>query len=132
MFNRKCSRCREITGPVHGGKKVNEEFLCEDCLQKAKDAGEVPIEEETSYTAIKVLKVMNVIYLVVSIFSSLFVSSFLSMQSGSFEMSTTHVSSFGLGFVTFGSVFQSVLIFCVILVFIILVETVIKIYEKVK
>lgn len=34
MINRKCERCKEITGTLHGGKKIKEEFLCEDCLQK--------------------------------------------------------------------------------------------------
>ncbi|MGQ0516732.1 DUF3980 domain-containing protein, partial [Bacillus sp. D-CC] len=28
MINRKCTRCKEITGALHGGKKIKEEFLC--------------------------------------------------------------------------------------------------------
>lgn len=39
MINRKCSRCKEITGTLHGGKKIKEEFLCEDCLQKELRVG---------------------------------------------------------------------------------------------
>lgn len=39
MINRKCSRCKEITGTMHGGKKIKEEFLCEDCLQKGIESG---------------------------------------------------------------------------------------------
>lgn len=40
MFNRKCSRCKEITGTMHGGKKIQDELLCEDCLQKGMENGE--------------------------------------------------------------------------------------------
>lgn len=39
MINRKCTRCKEITGTLHGGKKIKEEFLCEDCLQKGIKSG---------------------------------------------------------------------------------------------
>lgn len=74
MINRKCSRCKEITGTIHGGKKINEEFLCEDCLQKGIASGEIELsqveEEQTSYLSIKILKIMSVIYLIVSIITA--------------------------------------------------------------
>lgn len=72
MINRKCSRCKEITGALHGGKKIKEEFLCEDCLQKGIESGEIELsqveQEQTSYLSIKILKIMSVIYLIASIF----------------------------------------------------------------
>ncbi|MBG9480846.1 hypothetical protein ABE52_01190, partial [Bacillus thuringiensis] len=71
MINRKCSRCKEITGTLHGGKKIKEEFLCEDCLQKGIASGEIELsqveEKQTSYLSIKILKIMSVIYLIASI-----------------------------------------------------------------
>ncbi|HDR8511728.1 TPA: DUF3980 domain-containing protein, partial [Bacillus cereus] len=45
MINRKCSRCKEITGTLHGGKKIKEEFLCEDCLQKGIASGEIELSQ---------------------------------------------------------------------------------------
>ncbi|PFK47660.1 hypothetical protein COI93_00770 [Bacillus cereus] len=134
MINRKCSRCKEITGSVHGGKKVQDEFLCEDCLQKGIDNGEFEMpKEEPSYLSIKILKVMSVIYLVVSILASVFTVSLINGPSNGFQTSIT-VEGVGAatGFIALGAIFQSVLIFCTIWVFIILVETVIKIYEKMK
>lgn len=72
MINRKCSRCKEITGTLHGGKKIKEEFLCEDCLQKGIANGEIELsqveQEKTSYLSIKILKIMSVIYLFNSIY----------------------------------------------------------------
>ncbi|ARO65220.1 Uncharacterized protein B5E39_2862 [Bacillus cereus] len=60
MINRKCSRCKEITGTMHGGKKIKKEFLCEDCLQKGIESGEIELsqveQEKTSYLSIKILK----------------------------------------------------------------------------
>ncbi|AEA16701.1 hypothetical protein CT43_CH3027 [Bacillus thuringiensis serovar chinensis CT-43] len=60
MINRKCSRCKEITGTLHGGKKIKEEFLCEDCLQKGIASGEIELsqveEKQTSYLSIKNIK----------------------------------------------------------------------------
>ena len=71
MINRKCERCKEITGTLHGGKKIKEEFLCEDCLQKGIASGEIELsqveEKQTSYLSIKILKIMSVIYLIGSI-----------------------------------------------------------------
>ena len=70
MINRKCSRCKEITGTLHGGKKIKEEFLCEDCLQKELRVGNRIItsgRKQTSYLSIKILKIMSVIYLIGSI-----------------------------------------------------------------
>lgn len=32
MINWKCLCCKEIIGILYGGKKIKEEFLCEDCL----------------------------------------------------------------------------------------------------
>lgn len=61
MINRKCSRCKEITGTLHGGKKIKEEFLCEDCLQKGIASGEIELsqveEKQTSYLSIKIFKI---------------------------------------------------------------------------
>ncbi len=71
MINRKCTRCKEITGTLHGGKKIKEEFLCEDCLQKGIASGEIELsqveEKQTTYLSIKILKIMSAIYLIGSI-----------------------------------------------------------------
>ena len=51
--------------------KNKEEFLCEDCLQKGIESGEIELsqveQEQTSYLSIKILKIMSVIYLIASI-----------------------------------------------------------------
>ncbi|PDY47256.1 DUF3980 domain-containing protein [Bacillus pseudomycoides] len=115
MFNRKCSRCKEITGTVHGGKKIQNEFLCEDCLQKGVGNGEFEIpKEEPSYLSVKILKVMSVIYLVVSIFSSVYTVSLISGLSHGFQTSISVEGSGAAGFIVLGAIFQSILIFCVI------------------
>ncbi|MFF1992068.1 DUF3980 domain-containing protein [Bacillus mycoides] len=133
MINRKCSRCKEITGTLHGGKKISEEFLCEDCLQKGIASGEIELsqveEKQTSYLSIKILKIMSVIYLIGSILMA-FSAGSLIHDPGFGEVS---ISGSGVvGVIILGSIFQSVLVFSGIWVFILLVETVIKIYEKMK
>ncbi|EOP11343.1 MULTISPECIES: DUF3980 domain-containing protein [Bacillus] len=133
MINRKCSRCKEITGALHGGKKIKEEFLCEDCLQKGIASGEIELsqveEKQTSYLSIKILKIMSVIYLIGSILMA-FSAGSLIHDPGFGEVSIS--GSGAVGVIIIGSIFQSVLVFCGIWVFILLVETVIKIYEKMK
>ncbi|PES73290.1 hypothetical protein CN507_01575 [Bacillus cereus] len=133
MINRKCSRCKEITGTIHGGKKINEEFLCEDCLQKGIAGGEIELsqveEEQTSYLSIKILKIMSVIYLIVSIIIAFSAGALIQDPGlGGISFSITGA----VGVMVIGSIFQSVLVFSGIWVFILLVETVIKIYEKMK
>ncbi|ASI78437.1 DUF3980 domain-containing protein [Bacillus pacificus] len=135
MINRKCSRCKEITGALHGGKKIKEEFLCEDCLQKGIESGEIELsqveQEQTSYLSIKILKIMSVIYLIASIFMAFSTGPFI--HNLGFDEISISGSELGLiSIVMLGSLFQSVLVFCGIWVFILLVETVIKIYEKMK
>ena len=132
MINRKCSRCKEITGTIHGGKKIKEEFLCEDCLQKGIASGEIElsqVEEQTSYLSIKILKIMSVIYLIVSIITAFSAGSLI--QDPGFGGVSFSISG-AIGIMILGSIFQSVLVFSGIWVFILLVETVIKIYEKMK
>ena len=130
MINRKCSRCKEITGTMHGGKKIKEEFLCEDCLQKELRAGNRIITSgtrKTSYLSIKILKITSVIYLIVSIITAFSAGAFIQDPGlGGISFSITGT----VGVMIIGSIFQSVLVFCGIWVFILLVETVIKIYEK--
>ncbi|MGU3442350.1 DUF3980 domain-containing protein [Bacillus cereus] len=133
MINRKCTRCKEITGTMHGGKKIKEEFLCEDCLQKGIKSGEIELsqveQEQTSYLSIKILKIMSVIYLIVSIITAISAGAFIQDPGfGGISFSITGA----VGVMIIGSIFQSVLVFCGIWVFILLVETVIKIYEKMK
>lgn len=130
MINRKCSRCKEITGTIHGGKKIKEEFLCEDCLQKGIASGEIELsqveKEQTSYLSIKI---MSVIYLIVSIITAFSAGSLIQDPGfGGVSFSITGA----IGVMILGSIFQSVLVFSGIWVFILLVETVIKIYEKMK
>ncbi len=133
MINRKCSRCKEITGTIHGGKKMNEEFLCEDCLQKGIASGEIELsqveKEQTSYLSIKILKIMSVIYLISSVLMAVYAGTLIH-DPGFVELSFSE--SGAVGIIMLGSIFQSVLVFCGIWVFILLVETVIKIYEKMK
>ncbi|WP_410982975.1 DUF3980 domain-containing protein [Bacillus cereus] len=133
MIKRKCSRCKEITGTMHGGKAIQDEFLCEDCLQKGVENGEFEMpQEKLSYLSIKILKVMSVIYLVVSILAPVYTASLINGPSHGFQTSISVEESGAVGFIVLGSIFQSILIFCAIWVFIVLVETVIKIYEKMK
>ncbi|AAU17482.1 DUF3980 domain-containing protein [Bacillus cereus] len=133
MINRKCSRCKEITGTLHGGKKIKEEFLCEDCLQKGIASGEIELsqveQEQTSYLSIKILKIMSVIYLIGSILMA-FSAGSLIHDPGFGEVLISE--SGAVGVIIIGSIFQTVLVFCGIWVFILLVETVIKIHEKMK
>ncbi|MED3398630.1 DUF3980 domain-containing protein [Bacillus wiedmannii] len=135
MINRKCSKCKEITGTLHGGKKIKEEFLCEDCLQKGIASGEIELskveQEQTFYRSIKILKIMSVIYLIASIFIAFSTGPFI--HNMGFEEMSISGSELGLiSIVMLGSIFQSVLVFCGIWEFILLVETVIKMYEKMK
>ncbi|MGE7884854.1 DUF3980 domain-containing protein [Bacillus sp. NPDC094077] len=135
MINRKCSRCKEITGTLHGGKKINEEFLCEDCLQKGIASGEIELsqveKEQTSYLSIKILKIMSVIYLISSALMAVYAGTLIH-DPGFVEISFSGSGAVAVGTIMLGSIFQSVLVFCGIWVFILLVETVIKIYEKMK
>lgn len=120
---------------MHGGKKIKEEFLCEDCLQKGIESGEIELsqveQEQTSYLSIKILKIMSVIYLIASIFMAFSTGPFIH-NMGFDEMSISGSELGLISIVMLGSIFQSVLVFCGIWVFILLVETVIKIYEKMK
>ena len=135
MINRKCSRCKKITGTLHSGKKIKEEFLCEDCLQKGITSGEIELsrveEKQTSYLSIKILKIMSVIYLIASVLMA-FSAGSLIHDPGFGEISISGSGSGVVGVIILGSIFQSVLVFTAIWVFILLVETVIKIYEKMK
>ena len=133
MINRKCSRCKDITGTIHGGKKIKEEFLCEDCLQKGIASGEIELSQvekgQNSYLSIKILKIMSVIYLIVSIITAFSAGALIQDPGlGGITFSITGA----VGVMIIGSIFHSVLVFCGIWVVILLVETVIKIYEKMK
>ena len=39
MINRKCSRCKEITGTLHGGKKLRKNFYVRTVCKKELQAG---------------------------------------------------------------------------------------------
>lgn len=86
-------------------------------------------EEQTSYLSIKILKIMSVIYLISSVLMAFFAGSLIH-DPGFAEISVT--GSGAVDVIMLGSIFQSVLVFSGIWVFILLVETVIKIYEKMK
>ena len=70
MINRKCSRCKEITGTLHGGKKLRKNFyvktVCKRNCEWEIELSQVE-EKQTSYLSIKILKIMSVIYLIASI-----------------------------------------------------------------
>ncbi|GGE68455.1 DUF3980 domain-containing protein [Priestia taiwanensis] len=138
MYVRKCSRCQEKTSTVYGGKKFGEEFLCEECIKKAVEAGEIELPSESDeppkYTIIKVLKVVNVLYLVVSLLVQLSIfSTFSSMAHDVPPEMGMSVSVNGvMGGVSVLALIQTILIFSVVWVFILLVETVVKIYHKMK
>ena len=75
----------------------------------------------------KNIKIMSVIYLIVSIITAISAGAFIQDPGfGGISFSITGA----VGVMIIGSIFQSVLVFCGIWVFILLVETVIKIYEK--
>ena len=128
MINRKCSRCKEITGTMHGGK-IKEEFLCEDCLQKELRAGNRIITSGTRKNLVsfyKDIKITSVIYLIVSIITAFLLEHLYKIQ-GLVEYLFNNRYSWCYDS---GSIFQSVLVFCGIWVFILLVETVIKIMKN--
>ena len=73
MINRKCSRCKEITGTMHGGKKLRKNFYVKTVCKKELRAGNRIITSgtrKTSYLSIKILKITSVIYLIVSIITA--------------------------------------------------------------
>ncbi|EOP53747.1 hypothetical protein IKQ_02587 [Bacillus cereus VDM053] len=107
-------------------------------MQKGIASGEIELsqveQEQTSYLSIKILKIlkiMSVIYLIASIFMAFSTGPFIH-NIGFDEMSISGSELGLISIVMLGSLFQSVLVFCGIWVFILLVETVIKIYEKMK
>ncbi len=104
-------------------------------MQKGIASGEIELsqveEKQTSYLSIKILKIMSVIYLIGSILMAFSTGPFIH-NLGFDEMSISGSELGLISIVMLGSIFQSVLVFCGIWVFILLVETVIKIYEKMK
>ena len=106
---------------MYGGKKIKEEFLCEDCLQKRNCEWRNRIitsrRKQTSYLSIKILKIMSVIYLI-----DLFLMAFSTgpfIHNLGFDEISISGSELGLiSIVMLGSIFQSVLVFCGIWVFI--------------
>ncbi|MBE5105880.1 DUF3980 domain-containing protein [Bacillus thuringiensis] len=78
----------------------------------------------------QILKIMSVIYLIGSILMD-FSAESLIHNPGFGEMSFSGLGAV-VGVIILGSIFQSVLVCTVIWVFILLVETVIKIYKKMK
>jgi hypothetical protein len=132
MYVRKCSRCEEKTSTMYGGKKIGEEFLCEKCVKKAEEAGEIEpssqVDEPTNYLSIKILKVVSIIYFILSIIVPLY--TWASITNGIDPGEIPIANSMGTAFLL--SLVQSTLIFCAIWAFIILVETVLKIYHKMK
>lgn len=103
--------------------------------KKGIASGEIELsqveQEQTSYLSIKILKIISVIYLIGSILMAFSTGPFI--YNLRFDEISISGSELGLiSIVMLGSIFQSVLVFCGIWVFILLVETVIKIYEKMK
>ena len=130
MINRKCSRCKEITGTMHGGKKLRKNFYVKTVCKKELRAGNRIITSGTRKNLVSFYKDIknNECYLFNSINYNCFFCWSIYTRSGlggiSFSITGT------VGVMIIGSIFQSVLVFCGIWVFILLVETVIKIYEK--
>ena len=70
MINRKCERCKEITGTLHGGKKLRKNFYVRTVCKK-----ELRVEKsnyhkwkKTNFISFyKNIKIMSVIYLIGSI-----------------------------------------------------------------
>lgn len=80
MINRKCSRCKEITGTMHGGKKLRKNFYVKTVCKKELRAGNRIITSgtrKTSYLSIKILKITSVIYLIVSIITAFSAGAFI-------------------------------------------------------
>ena len=132
MINRKCSRCKEITGTMHGGKKLRKNFYVKTVCKKELRAGKSNYHKWNKKNLVsfyKDIKITSVIYLIVSIITAFSAGAFIQDPGlGGISFSITGT----VGVMIIGSIFQSVLVFCGIWVFILLVETVIKIYEKMK
>ena len=129
MINRKCSRCKEITGTMHGGKKLRKNFYVKTVCKKELRAGNRIITSgtrKTSYLSIKILKITSVIYLIVSIITAFSAGAFIQIQ-GLVEYLFNNRYSW-----CYDNWIHIPVCSCIlrIWVFILLVETVIKIYEK--
>ena len=130
MINRKCSRCKEITGTMHGGKKLRKNFYVKTVCKKELRAGKSNYHKWNKKNLVSFYKDIknNECYLFNSINYNCFFCWSIYTRSRAwwniFSITGT------VGVMIIGSIFQSVLVFCGIWVFILLVETVIKIYEK--
>ena len=132
MINRKCSRCKEITGTLHGGKKLRKNFYVKTVCKRNCEWGNRIITSGRKTNFISFYK--NIKNNECDLFNRINFNGFSTgpfIYNLGFDEISISGSELGLiSIVMLGSIFQSVLVFCGIWVFILLVETVIKIYEK--
>lgn len=115
---KRCSRCREEMSIIER-KYVNDEIICEKCYEKAKESGEVVVEEgKESYISVTILRTLDIIYLVVSLVT---IFNNLNSSSGSTEAEGA-----------FLAIIYILLIFFAIWVLTVMFDVVIKIYMKLK
>lgn len=115
---KKCSRCNDQMSLIERNY-VNDEIICEKCYEKAKESGEVVVEEEKiSYPSVKILRILDIIYLIVSLVS---VFNTLDSTVGPVETNAAILS-----------IIYILLIFFAIWVLAAMFDVVIKIYSKLK
>ena len=134
MINRKCSRCKEITGTLHGGKKLRKNFYVKTVCKRNCEWRNRIITSGARTNFVSFYK--NIKNNECDLFNRIYFYGFSTgpfIHNLGFDEISISGSELGLiSIVMLGSIFQSVLVFCGIWVFILLVETVIKIYEKMK
>lgn len=127
MLNKNCSRCNKFTSILENGKQINEEFLCYDCLNKAIENKEVEKpNNHFQHQLLSILSLLNKLYLIGSILVTIFTGSII--NSNSFGSNVQVTAPVGIAII--GAIFQSVFIFFIVKAFILLIETVLKIYKK--
>ena len=114
MINRKCSRCKEITGTLHGGKKLRKNFYVKTVCKRNCEWGNriITSGRKTNFISFyKNIKIMSVIYLIGSILMAFSTGPFI--YNLGFDEISISGSELGLiSIVMLGSIFQSVLVFC--------------------
>lgn len=113
----KCPRCGEEMS-IFERKYINDEIICENCYQGAKESGEIAGQEKVSYLSVKILRIIDIIYLIYSIVSVADAVKFTGINSKPQS--------------AFGPIVGVLLIFFAVWVFTVLFDIVLKIYLKLK
>jgi len=127
MLNKNCSRCDKFTSVLENGRQFNDEFLCYDCLNIAIENKEVEKpNNHFQHPLLSTLSLLNKLYLIGTILITIFTGSMINSSSIGANVQV----SGPVGIAIIGAIFQSVFIYFIIKAFILLIETVLKIYKK--